>query len=303
MDVYVVGGDGKVRRFPDDTVVGPACPPQGRVTSTADARNALVRCQALPDQDDLYRLVPRPERVLTGVIQSWTADMSPDGTQAVGFELGACISPAPVCQEHVVLVDVATGTRRVILPDGYHLGALVGWTALGLTLFQPECAEAGCQGPQKAGTFVWDGTEFVRRSELRFIAKGGPWELYEKLHAFIVNEPRQVVRRGPAGDVVLTPNAVTERALAIDPTGRVLVWRTTTGEDGSVVVYDATGREESVRAVTGVVTSVAGFLFTTVQPRTDLQVRLYDADRGLVFPVVGIPWGGGNVRGAAVVLP
>lgn len=304
VDVYVVDGSGIAHRHGagDETVVGPVCSSPERVTSTWNARNALVACGVLPHQEELYRLVPRPQRVLTGAMESWTADMSPDGTLSVGFEVGPCVSPAPVCQEHVVLVDVASGARRVILPDGYHLGATVGWTALGLTFFQPECAEAGCSGVENAGTFVWDGKRFVRRSELRFIAKNGPWELYEKLRAFFINEPRQVVRRGPDGDVVLTPPGAAEHALAIDATGRVLAWRTTTGEDGEVVVYDAAGRERSVRAIAGVVTSVAGFLFTTVQGNSDLQVRLYDADQGVVFPVVGMLLGGASVRGAAIVL-
>lgn len=304
VDVYVIDSSGIAHRRSagDETVVGPVCSSPERVTNTWDARDALVGCGVLSHQEDLYRLVPRPQRVLTGAMESWPADMSPDGMLSVGFEVGPCVSAAPVCQEHVVLVDVASGARRVILPDGYHLGATVAWTALGLTFFQPECAEAGCAGVENAGTFVWDGTRFVRRSELRFIAKNGPWELYEKLRAFFLNEPRQVVRRGPDGDVVLTPSGAAERALAIDATGRVLAWRTTTGEDGEVVVYDAAGRERSVRAIAGVVTSVAGFLFTTVQGTSDLQVRLYDADQGVVFPVVGMLLGGVSVRGAAIVL-
>lgn len=128
--------------------------------------------------------------------------------------------PAPVCQTRAVLVDVASKTEREILPSGYPLGATLEWNALGLTVFQPECAEAGCARPSDSGTFVWDGSAFKKWSDLRFVARSGDWTLLEQLHAFYV-EPRTVIVRGPQGEKALSAG----HALAISDTGETLVWR------------------------------------------------------------------------------
>jgi hypothetical protein len=119
-----------------------------------------------------------------------------------------------------VLIDVASKAEREILPAGYPLGATLEWNALGLTLFPPECAEAGCAGPgDKSGTFVWDGSAFKKWGDLRFVARSGDWTLLEHLTSF-GQEPRTVIVRGPQGDKTLTSG----HALSISNNGEALVW-------------------------------------------------------------------------------
>lgn len=155
-----------------------------------DARPAglLVSCRDASSDSAELRLISLPDGRVTvlasGTIASTSADLSPDGRSAAAFRLGPCPGPAPVCQIRAVLIDVATKSEREILPSGYHLGATLRWTPLGLTLFQPECAEAGCAGAgDKGGTFVWDGAVFKRWSDLRFVAKSGDWTLLERLRS------------------------------------------------------------------------------------------------------------------------
>jgi hypothetical protein len=184
----------------------------------------VALCRAASGDAAELRLISIPDGRVTviasGLHSSWPADVSPDGRSAVGFRSGACPSPAPVCQTRAVLIDVASKTEREILPSGYHLGATIEWTALGLTLFQPECAEAGCAGAgDESGTFVWNGSEFKKWGDLRFIAQSGDWTLLERLRSF-GSEPRAVVIQGPQGAKELSAG----HALAISTTGETLVW-------------------------------------------------------------------------------
>jgi hypothetical protein len=184
----------------------------------------VAMCRAASGESAEVRLISIPDGRVTviasGVHSTWPADVSPDGKFAAAFRSGACPSPAPVCQTRAVLIDVASGTEREILASGYHLGATIEWTALGLTLFQPECAEAGCAGPgDQSGTFVWDGSAFKKWSDLRFVAKSGDWTLLERLRSF-GSEPRAVVIRGPQGEKELSAG----HALAISATGDTRVW-------------------------------------------------------------------------------
>lgn len=305
VDIYALENDGNAHRYNEkgDAVIGRVCDQPRRAGVTGDGRTVLGWCAGGGiDLEDMYRLTPRPQRVVSGVLTSWPADLSPDGRQAVAFERGTCEPTAPVCQTRAVLLDLAAGTKRDILPSNYYLGSRLGWTALGLTHFQPQCAEAGCVGivGDRDGTWVWDGVRFVKKTSLRFVARNGLWELYEKLRSFSdpAQPPRQVIRRGPGGDMVVTPSDQNERALAVGADGSVLAWRTS-GEGGTVVRYDAGLRPVWSGDVTGVVTGVAGTsYFITLDYATPNEVvRLYDAARGLVF---GTPLSG--VRGAAVVL-
>lgn len=305
VDVYALENDGNAHRYNEkgDVVVGRVCDQPRRASVAGDGRTVLGWCAGSGmDLEDMYRLTPRPQRVVSGVLTSWPADLSPDGRQAVAFEMGTCEPTAPVCQTRAVLLDLAAGTKREILPSNYYLGSRLGWTTLGLTHFQPQCAEAGCVGivGDRDGTWVWDGARFVKKTSLRFVARNGTWELYEKLRSFSdrTQPPRQVIRRGTGGDTVVTPSDQNERALAIGSDGSVLAWRTS-GEGGTVVRYDAGLRPVWSGDVTGVVIGVAGTsYFITLDYATPNEVvRLYDAGRGLVF---GTPLSG--VRGAAVVL-
>jgi hypothetical protein len=194
--------------------------------SKLEARPAglVAICRAASGDSAEVRLISIPDGRVTviasGVHSTWPADVSPDGRSAAAFRSGACPSPAPVCQTRAVLIDVASKTEREILPSGYHLGATIEWTALGLTLFQPECAEAGCAGPgERSGTFIWEGSAFQKWSNLRFVAKSGDWTLLERLRSF-GSEPRAVVIRGPQGEKELSAG----HALAISSSGETLVW-------------------------------------------------------------------------------
>ncbi len=184
----------------------------------------LEWCRSASQDSDELRLVSIADGRVTvlaaDTVPSWSADVSPDGRQAAAFRLGDCPMPAPVCQTRAVLIDVVANTEREILPSGYHLGAMFAWNTLGLTLFQPECAEAGCVGPSdKSGTFVWDGSAFKKSSDLRFVARSGDWTLLEQLRSF-GQEPRSVVISGPLGEKALSAG----HALAISASGETLVW-------------------------------------------------------------------------------
>lgn len=201
------------------------CGPVARL----EARPAgiLAWCRVDSSDSSELRLISLPDGRVTVLASgihppNWTADVSPDGRSVAAFRKGDCPSPAPVCQTRAVLIDVATRTERVIIPNGYPLGATLEWTALGLTLFQPECAEAGCAGAgDKGGTFVWDGAAFKRWSDLRFVAKSGDWTLLERLRSLSNrSDPRAVIVRGPQGEKELSAG----HALAISDNGEALVW-------------------------------------------------------------------------------
>jgi hypothetical protein len=222
--VVLYEGEGFIVRQRTETATQELARPCGPV-SRLEARPAglLATCRIASESAEL-RLISIPDGrvtvVASGTHPSWTADISPDGKSAAAFRLADCPMPAPVCQTRAVLIDVASKTERALLPSGYHLAATLEWTALGLTLFQPECAEAGCAGPSdRSGTFVWDGSAFKKWSDLRFVARSGDWTLLEQLHAFYV-EPRGVVIRGPQGDKALSAG----HALAISDSGETLVW-------------------------------------------------------------------------------
>jgi len=195
--------------------------------SRLEARPAglLVWCNVGQSDFAELRLISIPDGRVTVLASStrasWPADVSPDGRSVAAFRPGECVPGPPVCQTRAVLIDVASKTEREIIPSGYPLGATLEWNALGLTLFQPECAEAACAGPSdRSGTFIWDGSAFKKWSDLRFVATSGAWTLLEQLHAFYVG-PRAVIVRGPQGEKALSAG----HALAITSNGETLVWR------------------------------------------------------------------------------
>jgi len=201
--------------------------PCGPVTRLeAGPAGLLTWCQTVQLDVAELRLISLPDGRVTvlasGVYASWSAGVAPDGRLAAAFRLGDCAPPAPVCQTRAVLIDVASKTEREIIPSSYPLGATLEWTALGLTLFQPECAEAGCAGTgDKGGTFVWDGSTFKRWSELRFVARSGDWTLLERMRSFSdQSDQRAAVLRGPTGERTLSAG----HALALSDNGETLVW-------------------------------------------------------------------------------
>lgn len=226
--VVLYEGDGGIVRQRTEAGALELARPCGEVAQL-EARpvGLLAWCTtATIDSEDL-RLITIPDGRVTTVLASnalraWPADISPDGRSVAMYRLGDCPMPAPVCQTRLVLIDLANHTERELLPSGYHLGSTLEWTALGLTFFQPECADAGCVGEvDRRGTFVWDGSGFKRWSELRFVASAGSWTLLERVRSLSdSSDQRAAVIRGPQGEQTLSAG----HALAITASGEALVW-------------------------------------------------------------------------------
>lgn len=266
------------------------CGPVSRIE--ARLAGLLTWCRTRSSDFAELRLISIPDGRVTvlasGVHPSWNADVSPDGRSAAAFRLGDCPMPAPVCQTRAVLIDVTSKTERELLPTGYHLAATLEWTALGLTLFQPECAEAGCAGPsERSGTFVWDGSAFKKWSDLRFVARSGDWTLLEQLHAFYV-VPRAVIVRGPQGEKALSAG----HALAIASNGETLVWRpgTPTEQRGMLLRLAHDGRVIWQAELVGTVLKMIGADALLAAAPTN-KIELYDLKRMLRFaPTTPIPY-------------
>jgi hypothetical protein len=249
--------------------------------SRLEARPAglLTWCNTAGTDFAELRLISIPGGRVTvlasGTRASWPADVSPDGRSVAAFRAGECVPGPPVCQTRAVLIDVASRTEREILPSGYPLGATLDWNALGLTLFQPECAEAGCAGVgDKGGTFVWDGSAFKRWSDLRFVASSGEWMLLERLRSFGV-EPRTVIVRGPQGDTTLSAG----HALAINAAGEALVWEP---GSGLLIRFAPDGRILWKAALGGAVVKTMGADALLVASPTN-KLEIYDLKRMLRF--------------------
>ena len=256
--------------------------------SRLEARPAglLAWCGTAALDSEELRLISIPDGRVTvlpsGVMPSWPADLSPDARSVAAFRKGDCVSPAPVCQTRAVLIDVASKTERELLPGGYHLGATLEWTTLGLTLFQPECADAGCAGfGDKGGTFVWDGSAFKRWSDLRFVASSGDWTLLERLRSFSdPSDPRAVVVRGPQGEKALSAG----HALAIATTGETLVWRpgAPLEQRGMLIRLAPDGRVLWQTELVGSVMKMIGpDAFLATSPTN--KIEIYDLKRMLRF--------------------
>lgn len=253
----------------------------------------LAWCSNAPADTNELRLISLPDGRVTviasGVMPSnWPAAASPDRRSAAAFRLGTCEALAPVCQTRAVLIDVANKSERELLPSGYHLGAKLEWTTLGLTFFQPECAEAGCAGlGENGGTFVWDGSTFKRWSELRFVASSGDWTLLERLRSF-GQEPRTVVVRGPQGETDLSAG----HALAIASNGETLVWRPggSFEQRGMLLRLAPDGRVLLHAELVGTVLNMIGpEAFLAASPQNKLEI--YDLKRMLRFaPTTPIPY-------------
>ncbi len=255
------------------------CGPVVRVE--AGPAGLLTWCSNPPADTNELRLISIPDGRVTvlasGIMQSnWPAAISPDGRSAAAFRLGTCEALAPVCQTWAVLIDVASKTERELVPSGYHLGATLEWNALGLTLFQPECAEAGCAGVgDKGGTFVWDGSAFKRWSDLRFVAKSGDWTLLEQLRSF-GQEPRTVIVRGPQGEKTLSSG----HALAINNSGETLVW---VPRPGVLIRFAPDGRVlwQAGLVVGSILKMIGPDAFLAASP--DNKIEIYDLKRMLRF--------------------
>jgi hypothetical protein len=249
----------------------------------------LAWCRgATQDSGQELHLISIPDGRVTALVPTtaaswagslWPSDVSPDGRSVAAARGGDCVSPEPVCQTSAILIDVATKSERALFPSGQRLGATLEWTALGLTFFQPECAEAGCSGTgDKGGTFVWDGSAWRRWSDLRFVARSGDWTLLERLRSF-GEEPRTAVVRGPQGDTMFAGHA-----LAIATNGDALVWRpgSPLEQRGMLLRLAPDGRVLLQAELVGSVMKMLGpdaFLATSPTNR----IELYDLRRMLRF--------------------
>jgi hypothetical protein len=301
--VVVYGGTygGVVQRFAGGTTtdLGRVCEltqglmvPQTHMEGViALSGEAIVFCSGdAPDKGAVYRFSD------TGAIAPvatggpvFGGATSPDAMQLAAFKPGDCPMPAPVCQTRAVLIELATGLEREILPSGYYLGATLGWTSLGLTYFQPSCADAGCSGlGDKGGTFVWNGSAFLRESPLRFIAAAGSYRVFERAESLNELSQRSVVLVDASGEHELTPAGQRERALSIGRGGEVLAWRVGTGGHGILLRYDAGGRVLWQAAVEGQAPIAIGPDVVMAATYTMLgtpTLVLYDASRMLRFQV------------------
>jgi hypothetical protein len=250
---------------------------------------AIVTCEDDINSITSYRVTDAGIVALAELGSGYPLAVAPDRTQMVVWRRGDCPSPAPVCDARFMLRELASGAERVLLPNGYYLGASIGWTPLGLTYVQPECAEAGCAGGgDKGGTFVWDGTTFVRHSPLRLVAAAGQFRLYERGTASS-RADASLVLIGPGGAVDLTPAGQHERGLSVNAVGEVTAVR---GEqvDHALVRYDAAGKViwTALLADGSQGTRVAGerYVVTTVYNMLGVPVfHIYDLTRTLRFQV------------------
>jgi hypothetical protein len=250
VEIFTNGWDGNVRRYADgaEKVLAKPCAEGFGIFGAPGSPTLVVSCSPkgaeITDVHRVDRQTGAATRLDMRLAVKAGGVMSPDGRYLLTYRPGACPMPAPVCQSRLILTDVVSGSEREALA-GYHLGATFAWTPLGLTMFQPECAEAGCSGIGDAGgTFVWNGSAFVKHSPMKFVTSAGPYRLYERTHSYLTQE-RRVLLSGPAGELTLTPADQREQALSVTPQGDVRAWRFGSGQSSWIVGYDAAGRVTS----------------------------------------------------------
>ena len=100
------------------------------------------------------------------------------------------------------------------------------WTALGLSYFLPECADAGCPGPGKAGTYLWNGNAWTKLSSDRLVAANGrDHHVFERRRSLTDREPLVIlVERDGATERILSTGGGQELGLALLSDGRVVTW-------------------------------------------------------------------------------
>jgi hypothetical protein len=114
-------------------------------------------------------------------------------------------------------------------------------------MFQPECGDAGCFGPERVGTFRWDGARFNKISDQRLIATDGVrYSLYERVRSRTdPSDIRNVILRDGQTDRNLTAGGPVEYALDLLGDGHALAWRPDDvgGQmDGNLREYDSQGQ-------------------------------------------------------------
>jgi hypothetical protein len=188
---------------------------------------------------------------VSGTSEMGLGPISPDGRFAIAAAVGDCSLPAPSCQTKHLLIDLGTSARHEILPSDYWLGLEMRWTSFGLTYFLPECSSSGCPGPDKAGTYRWDGAAWTKVSTHRVVdAASAERMLLERRRSLTdVDAPVTVIERTGTNERVLSHSGLTELGLALDESG-VTVFRPDgrRSTTGAYVRYEG-GRE--VKATSG----------------------------------------------------
>jgi hypothetical protein len=296
--VYTVTADGTAHRVDrlGTTDLGRVCDrqPLGAI-ARADGAALLVRCASLTLDQDVLTVLDLVSGRATSLgsrpLTSWPVAWSPDGRSIAYFKFGTCEPTAPVCQTRALLADVTTGAEREILPSGYHFRAQLTWSAIGLRLFQPECAEAGCRPPDKAGTYLWDGTQFNKISDMRLIATDGArFSLYERLRS--LTDPsgvRNVILRDGQAEKNLTAVGPREYAIDLLDAGHALAWRPEDGDAtgllGTLREYDPQGQMLWSRPAKLLVPSAQRIGDAVVGGAFDGSVYAYDLRRILRFVI------------------
>lgn len=141
---------------------------------------------------------------------------SPDSRSLAVLALGACRPEAPVCDVHVSVFDIASGSQKVIRADEPMIGGLL-WTRLGLAVYRPVAP-----GP---GTLLWDGSSWSTFSahQLVLVADDG--------RALLEEHPASTARGGTVwlrtqngSETTLTRGGEFEVAAAL-VADRAVTWR------------------------------------------------------------------------------
>lgn len=224
----------------------------------SDGRTLLVSCPGpAPDLRSahsafLYDVVTKEKRPLPPIAGA-VAAMSPDATRVVVGAEGDCPMPAPVCQTRWHLHDLATGTREDLLPSDYWLHVEFRWAANGLTYFRPYCAEAGCAGPEKSGTYSYSMSthRWMKISADRLVVtNGSDRTVFERRQSLADGAEARVVEVYKGNERLLTPAGVAQEvAVALLADGRTLAWRPDApgGLSGVMVTYLDGQEERSTR--------------------------------------------------------
>lgn len=197
----------------------------------------------------LYDVAAKTKRALGTVKGLGIGAASPDATRVVVRAEGDCPMPAPVCQTRAYLHDTQTGADAPLLPSDYWLRIEFRWTPVGLTYFVPYCAEAGCPGAERSGTYSYSFSTHLWSkvsSDRLVFANGvdrGVWERRQSL--FEAAESRVVEIYKGQERILTAANVKQEIAVALLSDGRVLAWRPDEpGRYAGVIVTYRDGREE-----------------------------------------------------------
>lgn len=167
----------------------------------------------------VYELRQRKITEVEGTTELGIGPISPDGRYVVAVLPGDCTGSAPVCQSRWIMVDLQTNQRSELLPSGHWLALEMSWTRLGLAYFRAECSEAGCIGPDQAGTYLWDGRSWKKVSQHRLVTldTDAHWALERRRSLTDRSANVSVVERVGGSERVVTPAGVSrELALAVN---------------------------------------------------------------------------------------